>query len=209
MNAKKISKKVEQQLENGNFCLVKYEISSEKQRMKKLEDLIAKHDCTPCVIYCRKAYADRICKIVDKYYPGQAVKYCANKKQSKSVELFLKGERRFMIATSTILKNISKLDIRLVIHTELPVSMIDYCRQIGPAGHGAECVLLYQSDLDLLENKAYLQATIDDDKYLRPFQDLAWMGFYSQSDFCLRQQLPGLEDCEPCGICTNCRKSKT
>lgn len=112
--------------------------------------------------------------------------------QAKSDEqLFLSGERRILITTSTMRKSMKKRNIRLIIHFLLPVSFIDYCRQIAPGGSGATCVLLY-CEKDFMGNKIYLQMkqdTNDSFNYWAAFRELAWMYDYSETNACLVQYI--------------------
>ena len=189
---RKISKSVHHQIKNGNFRIIKQDISSLKERMHRLKHLLKEQGEGACVIYCNEVYVDKVYQKISKYYPDQVVKVRSQLEQAKTDEqLFLSGERRILIATSTLRKNMAKRNIRLIIHFGLPLSFIDYCRQIAPGGLGATCVLLYCEE-DFMENKAYLQMkrdTNDSHNYLAAFQELAWMYDYSQTDACLMQYI--------------------
>jgi len=106
-------------------------------------------------------------------------------------------------------------DIRLVIHFNLPLSVIDYYQQIGRAGRDGEtshAVLLYsRGDIEL--NKHILK----NDEYPKKLQ--VWLSKHLEemvsiaedTSSCLMQQLLnvlGEDHPTTCRYCTNCQKAR-
>ncbi len=128
---------------------------SEKQRLKLLRKTIKKYvKDGSAVIYCStKAQTDVLYnhllsesefkKHVTRYHSGM------NADQKESCELdFLNGKKTIMIATSAFAMGVDKDDIRLVLHWNMPFSIVDYYQQIGRAGRDgkpAHAVLFYRS----------------------------------------------------------------
>lgn len=108
--------------------------------------------------------------------PGGAIVYCASRKNAEEVAAFLRekglsaehfhagmqpegkknvqgrfigGELRVIAATNAFGMGIDKLDVRLVIHADIPGSLENYLQEAGRAGRdrqSARCVLLYNSE---------------------------------------------------------------
>ncbi|OUN22902.1 hypothetical protein B5G34_05745 [Flavonifractor sp. An82] len=137
-----------------------YSFVSEEARQKKLKHLLKRHMKSgdgSCIIYCNtKKHADTVYDLIKTWYPDQ-VAICRsnlpNKERKRNEKAFMRGERRIMVATSAFGMGINKSDVRLIIHYNLPLSLIDYYQQAGRAGRDggkARCILLYnKSDYDL------------------------------------------------------------
>lgn len=126
----------------------------------------------------------------------------------------MRGERRIMVATSAFGMGINKSDVRLIIHYNLPLSLIDYYQQAGRAGRDgskARCILLYsKSDYDInryvIEQNQELRALDYSQKALDEMKE------YADSDKgCMVQRILaalGEQLDKPCGRCTCCQKAR-
>lgn len=135
---------------------------SEEQQLKLLRKKIKKYiKDGSAVIYCStKAQTDVIYnylksesefkKHITRYHSGM------NAEQRELCENdFLNGKKNIMIATSAFAMGVDKSDIRLVLHWNMPFSIVDYYQQIGRAGRDgnpAHAVLFYRSE-DIKMNK--------------------------------------------------------
>ena len=85
-------------------------------------------------------------------FPGEVVKchaYMDSEKREKHELQFINGSKRILVATTAFGMGVGVPDIRLVVHFNLPLSVIDYYQQIGRAGRDGEtfhAVLLYSQE---------------------------------------------------------------
>ena len=80
-------------------------------------------------------------------------------RNEQAQEDFSNGDKRIMVATSAFGMGVDKADIRLVIHFNMPLSIIDYYQQIGRAGRDGErsyAVMMY-ADSDIKLNQSLLK----------------------------------------------------
>ena len=196
-----------------------YSFVSEEARQKKLKSLLKKHMKTPdgsCIIYCNvKRNAQAVYDLVRKWCPEQAAICHSNLphgERKRNETEFLRGRRRIMVATSAFGMGVDKSDVRLIIHYNLPLSLIDYYQQAGRAGRDggkARCVLLYnKSDYNM--NRYVIEQSQEALDYsLRALDE---MKEYADSDKgCLVQRMLsafGEQMDHPCGKCTFCQKAR-
>lgn len=200
-----------------NLHFIKRAFVSNEAKLKDLKRLLKHHEDGSCIIYCNtKRRTDAVYSEVESWYPGNVAKCHSNlngRERAANELSFLMGERRIMTATSAFGMGIDKADVDLVIHFNLPLSLIDYYQQAGRAGRAgqkAKCVLLYCED-DYHVNRTLLKESTCGPSRKAAFKALDQMKEYAESPECLTQQLLSAlgEDLDrSCGSCTNCQKAR-
>ena len=207
----------EDSLYRPNLHFIKRQFVSDEAKLQELRRLLTKHRGNSCIIYCNtKNMADAVYNEVEKWYPDDVVK-CHSKINGnvrKGNELqFLKGEKHIMIATSAFGLGVDQSDVDLIIHFNLPLSLIDYYQQAGRAGRAgqkAKCILLY-CDNDYFVDRLILRKIDDKSARKDAIKALNKMKEYAESSECLTSQILsalGEKMDKPCGSCTNCQKVK-
>ena len=205
----------ENSLYRPNLHFLKRKFDSDKTKLKELKRLLTKYRGNFCIIYCTtKNMTDAVYDEVEKWYPDDVVK-CHSKingKVRKGNELqFLNGEKHIMIATSAFGLGVDQSDVDLIIHFNLPLSLIDYYQQAGRAGRNgqkAKCILLY-CDNDYFVDRLILRKIDDKSARKDAIKALNAMKEYTESSECLTSQILsalGEKMDKPCGFCTNCKK---
>ena len=143
-------------LERSNLILIREDCSGVdiKHRLSRLKYQLKKYGKDGrVVIYCAtRKYVDMVTNYLSQQFPGEVVKchaYMVQEKREKHELNFIHGKKRIMVATTAFGMGVDVSDIRLVIHFNLPLSVIDYYQQIGRAGRDGEkahCVLLYAEE---------------------------------------------------------------
>ena len=198
-----------------------YSFVSEEKRQKELKRLLKQYSKSgdgSCIIYCNtRAQTKEIYDLVKKWYPKQ-VSIChsnlSNGGRKRNEQAFMSGERRIMVATSAFGMGINKSDVRLIIHYNLPLSIIDYYQQAGRAGRDggkARCILLYRkSDYDL--NRWVIEQSQDPAALEHSLRALDEMKEYADDEKgCMVQRMLlalGEKLDKPCGRCTYCQKAR-
>ena len=198
-----------------------YSFVSEEKRQKELKRLLKQYSKSgdgSCIIYCNtRAQTKEIYDLVKKWYPKQ-VSIChsnlSNGERKRNEQAFMSGERRIMVATSAFGMGINKSDVRLIIHYNLPLSIIDYYQQAGRAGRDggkARCILLYRkSDYDL--NRWVIEQSQDPAALEHSLRALDEMKEYADDEKgCMVQRMLlalGEKLDKPCGRCTYCQKAR-
>lgn len=188
-------------------------------RLKRLVHYINKYgDDGSVVVYCStRSLVDQIANRLEDIYGEKVVRCHAAMEESKRTRHeinFMGGKARIMVATTAFGMGVNKSDVRLVVHFNLPLSIIDYYQQVGRAGRDGEkarAILLYHKD-DVELNRALIRK----EEYSPQLQkwlneQLEGMRDLAESEKCLMQQVLnflGEKKDERCSHCTNCQKRK-
>ena len=204
-----------------NITLLKEDCSGlkVKQRLKRMRHFIRKYGQEGrVVVYCSsRKCTDLVANYLSEMFPHEIVKchaYMEPDKREQHELRFIRGDKRIMVATTAFGMGVDVPDIRLVLHFNLPLNVIDYYQQIGRAGRDgnpAHAVLLYaKEDLDLnrhiLDHGGYAPKL---EKWLHCRLDE--MANVAASDSCMVRQVLGAlgeESSTNCNRCTNCQRAR-
>ncbi|SCJ74886.1 ATP-dependent DNA helicase recQ [uncultured Flavonifractor sp.] len=208
-------------LERSNLILIREDCSwmDIKHRLSRLKYQLKKYGKKGrVVIYCAtRKYVDMVSNYLSDQFPNQVAKchaYMDSDKRQKNELKYIDGKKRIMVATTAFGMGVDVPDIRLVIHFNLPLSVIDYYQQIGRAGRDGKesrCVLLYaREDWEL---NTYILCKEEDDEQLRKLllDRMDEMEQILSGEQCIMQQvLTALGEKKPntCRYCTNCQRNR-
>lgn len=190
-----------------------------KQRLSKTKYYIKKYRKDGrIVIYCAtRKYVDMMANYLSKHFPGEITKYHAYMdpaKREKNGIAFIHGKKRIMVATTAFGMGVDVPDIHLIIHFNLPLSIIDYYQQIGRAGRDgkkAHAVLLYHPDDISLAKHIVLTERLTNDVKKSFEMRIQEMVNLVESNSCIMQQLLsalGEKNPNTCRHCTNCQRKR-
>ena len=120
-------------LRRDNIILLKEDCTGcdIKYRLKRLKHYIRKYGSTgQVVVYCSsKKYADLVFNYLDDRFPDKIAKCHAymdpNRRQRNELD-FIHGCKRIMVATTAFGMGVDAAAMRLVVHFQLPLSVVDY-----------------------------------------------------------------------------------
>ena len=209
-------------LRRENITLLKEDCTGldidQHQRLKRVGHYIRKYgEDGRVVVYCSsRRNVDIVTNYLKDKFSGVAKchAYMDEDERAKQEFQFICGKKRIMVATTAFGMGVDVSDIRLVLHFNLPLSVIDYYQQIGRAGRDgnpAHAVLLYaKEDIDLnrhiLDHGGYAPKL---EKWLHCRLDE--MANVAASDSCMVRQVLGAlgeESSTNCNRCTNCQRAR-
>lgn len=190
-----------------------------KQRLSKVKYYAKKYEKGGrIVIYCTtRKYVDMVSNYLTKQFPHEIAKchaYMTPEKREKNEVAFIRGKKRIMVATTAFGMGVDVPDIRLVIHFDLPLSVIDYYQQIGRAGRDgkkAHAVLLYHPEDISLAKHIVLKEDLTDDVKKWLAGRIQEMVDLAESSSCIMQQLLsalGEKNPNTCRHCSHCQRSR-
>lgn len=208
-------------LERSNLILIREDCSAMtiKRRLSRLKYHLKKYGKEGrVVIYCAtRKHVDLVTNYLSDRFPSEVVKchaYMDPDKRLRNETKFIRNQKRIMVATTAFGMGVDVPDIRLVVHFELPLSVIDYYQQIGRAGRDGKkfrCVLLYAPEDRDLNANILCKEDYDESLQKLLLDRLDEMVRIVTGKACIMQQvLTALGEKKPntCRHCTNCQRNR-
>lgn len=164
-----------------------------------------------------KKSVDLVTNYLSERFPDEVVKCHAymdlSRRQINELD-FIHGSKRIMVATTAFGMGVDASAMQLVVHFQLPLSVVDYYQQIGRAGRDgqkAHAVLLYGKEDIPLNQYTLRSGDYSEDVQNQLEHRLHQMAKIAASEDCIMRQVLaalGEEDPVNCNHCTNCQKAR-
>lgn len=204
-------------LARPNLILTRERIQnrSSKSRFRHVATLLGKYmKAGRAIIYCAtKNETDMCFNYLAKHHKSEVVachSFMKEEERAENETKFITGECRIMVATTAFGMGIDVPDIRLIVHTSLPISPIGYYQEIGRAGRDggiSRCILLYHPE-DTKKFDPIVESEKRDDVKEQLRRGIEDMLHIAQGNQCIMQALlTHLDDKDPrpCGRCSVCQ----
>ena len=191
-----------------------YRVEQKNKTLEQITAFIKDHDGQAGIVY-RTSRKD--VEKTAKYLATHGIKakpYHAGLPQAmrqKNQELFNKDKIDVICATIAFGMGINKLNVRFVVHGDLPRSMEGYYQETGRAGRDgieSHCLLLYSGG-DMMKIQYHIDNMQDNKEKEKAVANLRRMSSFASVNVCRRKQLleyfdePTAERCGFCDICTD------